>query len=352
MILKDVIAEKIKEKGPLNFEDFMKMALYYPDLGYYTRRDIKIGQEGDFFTASHLGNVFGLILSKKIRLLWEELGKPENFKIIEIGPGMGYLAMDILDSLKKGELYGFSNYFLLEINPSLIEVQKKKLEEHIEKVRWFSSLKDLEPFEGVVICNEIFDAFGVRLFEIKDGICYEIYIDLDGDGNFSEVFLPCGRDVIEYLEEFAPEVFSFRFYRSEVNLKMRSFLQELSEKLLRGYLMVFDYGYDAKEYYHPERKRGTLLCYYKHSVHENPYINVGLQDITSHVNFTALEKWAKEVGFVLEIFTSQSKFLFSLCDEEMLNDIYRKGLIQHFKRLILPQGMGETHKVVVLKKLP
>ncbi len=347
MRLQKVIIEKIKKRGFIPFDEFMEMALYYPELGYYTRADIKIGREGDFFTASHLGEVFGFLLSRQIEILWHRLGCPEDFTVTETGPGMGYLAKDILDS---SESHIPLKYNLVEINSSLAEIQKERLKKHKNKTFWYHSIENLSPFEGVIICNEVFDALPVRLFEIRH-TPQEVYVTVNEKEMFEEVFFPCRNDTLQYLMEFAPWTLKIQGYRSEVNIAMKPIIEKMSKVLKRGYIVVFDYGYTAEEYYHPSRNKGTLLCYYKHTINENPYINIGQQDITAHVNFTALQKWATQEGFSIEKFSSQGSYLVSLCDEKLLKKIQEKDLIQQFKRLVLPEGMGQSHRVMVLSKL-
>ncbi|MCX7724778.1 MAG: SAM-dependent methyltransferase [Thermodesulfovibrio sp.] len=347
-MLKDLIIRKIKENGPIPFDDFMQMALYYPDLGYYTKADTKIGRQGDFFTASHLGSVFGLILSRQIEIFYQKLNCPETLTITEIGPGMGFLAKDVLESIEPSIRV---RYNLVEINPALQKIQRERLKEHNNKIFWYSSIDELNSFEGLIICNEVFDALPVRVFEVNDlGEVMEVYVGIDKNEQIIEILLPCREDTLEYLKDFAPWVLNIKGYRSEVNLSMKSLIESLSRKLKKGYILIFDYGYTSEEYYHPERKRGTLLCYHKHNINENPYINIGYQDITCHVNFSAVEKFAAVFGFKVERYSSQGSYLISLCDEEILKKIYQKDLKEHFKRLILPQGMGESHRVMILRK--
>ncbi len=347
-MLKEVILREIKKHGAIPFDEFMQMALYYPCLGYYTKPDTKIGRQGDFFTASHLGSVFGFLLAKQIEIFYQNLNEPANFTITEIGPGMGFLAKDILDNIESSI---HIKYNLVEINPAFKKVQKEILRQHKDKIFWYNSIEELRPFNGLIICNEVFDALPVRLFEVN---CLEqimeIYVSFGTQGELIEVLLPCRTDTLEYLQEFAPWILKMERYRSEVNLSMRSLIESLSRKLKKGYILIFDYGYTSEEYYHPERNKGTLLCYHKHNINENPYINIGQQDITAHVNFTALEKFATMAGFKREGYFSQGSYLVSLCDDKMLQKIYQKNLKEHFKRLILPQGMGESHRVMLLRK--
>ena len=349
--LYEKIAEEINNKKIIPFDEFMELALYLPDLGYYTRNNIEIGKEGDFFTSSHLGKVFGILLGRYIKILWEKLEYPQNFSITEIGPGMGYLCEDIIEELliKENMLSNFK-YNLVEINPYLKKRQQEKLTKYLEYIKWYSSIHELSNIEGVVLCNEIFDAFPVRIFEVKKGKLYEVYVTIDEKGNFIEKLMPPREETVEFINEFAQHVLEIEGYRSEINLRMKEFIEKLSMAVKRGFLLVFDYGWNNEEYYDPQRKRGTLLCYHKHAINENPYINVGLQDITSHVNFSVLQKWANDSGFKLIEYKSQSKFLISLCDEQILERLKKLGLIDKFKRLILPQGMGETHKVLIFFK--
>lgn len=350
--LEKIIIQKIKSQGPIPFDEFMNMALYYPELGYYMRKDIRIGREGDFFTASHLGKVFGILLTKSLFEIWQKMGCPDNFSIIEIGPGMGYLAQDILEEITEKNSFSDINfkYILIEINPELMNIQKEMLKKYSDKIIWQDSINRINSLTGVVIGNEILDALPVRVFQIKNNKPFEVYVHIDEKGNLTETLLPARDDTIAYLEEFAPHVFQFEGYRSEINLAMKDFINKLSYLLNRGYLIIFDYGYEKEEFFSHYRSHGTLICYYKHTLNENPYANIGFQDITSHVNFSALEKWAKEAGFKVENYASQSNFLISLCDENLLIRLDKEGLIDKFKRLVLPQGMGETHRVMILSK--
>lgn len=350
--LERLIIQKIKSDGPIAFDEFMRIALYYPELGYYTRKDIRIGKDGDFFTASHLGKVFGIILTKAIEKFWIEMGSPAKLSITEIGPGMGYLAEDILSEITTNENLRYCNlrYNLIELNPELIKYQRERLRAYSNFTAWYNSLERTQPFEGIIICNEIFDALPVRVFEIRGGKAFEVYLDVNSEGNITEILLPARQDTLSFLQKFAPQVFHWHGYRSEVNLEIKNFIKTFATALQKGYVLIFDYGYETDVYYSAERVKGTLLCYHKHSINENPYVNIGKQDITCHVNFSALKEWANESGFEVVSSMYQGQFLIKFCDEELLERFQKKGLINKFKRLILPQGMGETHTAIVLKK--
>ncbi|MCX7822137.1 MAG: SAM-dependent methyltransferase [Syntrophobacterales bacterium] len=348
--LRELILSEIRSKGPIPFERFMELALYAPNMGYYLREGSTIGRGGDFFTASHLGNVFGSILSRPIEEVWRRMGEPKDFHIVEIGPGMGHLAYDILTALQGNPIESCLSYHLVELNPHLVKLQKKRLENFLSKVFWWRDIFELEHLSGVIICNEILDAFPVRLFEVRDSRILEVYVGTDRDGEFVETFYPADNELISYLEEFAPWVQHFDNYRSEACLRIRNWLRTLRGLLKGGLVLLIDYGYLSEEYYDLSRNRGTLMCYFKHTTNDVPYVHIGEQDITAHVNFTAVAKWAEEAGFKVENYTTQYRYLFSLVDEKFLERLYNhnpSSVIQ-FKTLILPGGMGESHKVMTL----
>lgn len=346
--LKEIILQLIHTEGPISFYDFMKTALYHPELGYYTRKDIKIGREGDFFTASHLGEVFGILLSRAVKHYMKNLAHENAISITELGPGMGYLAYDILRELAKLNLS--LTYNLIELNQWLAQSQRERLRDFGDRTKWFKDLESLKPQTGFIICNEIFDALPVHLFEIRNREVFEVFVSTDRGGELIETLKPAGEDLSDFVKERIPHVLDIEGYRSEISFEAKSLLESLTRVLRKGYIFIIDYGYDMDEYYSVERNRGTLLCYYRHQINENPYQNIGLQDITCHVNFTLLREWAEEFGFRVFLYQSQSQFLVSLCDEEILKRFDEQGLIQKFKRLVLPQGMGETHRVLVLSK--
>lgn len=351
-LLRELIVSEIRSKGPIPFDRFMELALYTPGLGYYLREIPVIGKEGDFFTASHLGNVFGLLISRHIFEIWNSMGRPEDFHIVEIGPGMGYLAHDILNALKDDPIISHIHYDLVEMNPHFAEIQRKRLQGFHPYLSWYKDVSEMEPIVGVIICNEILDSFPVKIFEVKEDRIMEVYVDVDGNGEFTEVLELPDRELINYIETFAPWVRYLDNYRSEANLRIKDWLKSIGKVLNRGNVIIIDYGYTSEEYYDPSRNRGTLMCYFKHKVNESPFSLVGQQDITAHVNFTAVTRWAEETGFNTLSYTSQYRYLLSLADETLLEKLYRENptsMIQ-FKTLILPQGMGETHRVMVLQR--
>lgn len=356
--LKQKIIERIRSEGPINFETFMEMTLYYPGLGYYTKDSTKIGRTGDFYTSPHLHSIFGAMIGKQMMEMWELIGRPEIFHVVEMGAGMGYLAKDMLEYLsgsksndkRQKDIFEHLKYTIVELNLAVKTKQQELLSEFMDKVNWISNLNELESVTGCFLSNELLDAFPVRLVEMDNEI-KEIYVSLNGD-DFVEIKMPCTREVEEYFREFGIEL--PKGFRTEANLKIKSWLKEVSNKLFKGFVLTIDYGYPAEDYYSEDRNRGTLLCYHQHQINENPYQNIGEQDLTAHVNFSSLKKWGDELGLKTIGFCPQGTYLASLGIDEVINEIYGDSPdffeIAKIKGLILPQGMGESHKVMIQYK--
>lgn len=352
-LLRQTILEKLRSEGPMNFETFMEMALYYPGLGYYAKDEAVIGRAGDFYTSPHLHKVFGAMLAKQMVEMWDLTGRPNAFNIVEMGAGMGYLAKDMLEYLSaSGDKRWASSvrYTIVERNPSVMARQRELLSEFADKVRWVSSLDELDTFKGCVISNELLDAFPVRMIETDDGL-KEIYVAVEGD-ELVEVKRPCSNEVLGYLKELSIELPDR--YRTEVNLQIKGWIEKVSDKLAEGFVLTVDYGYPAWDYYSEDRNRGTLLCYHRHRINENPYLNVGEQDLTAHINFSSLKKWGEEVGLKAIGFCPQGTYLVSLGLDEIIKELYGEAPdpfeIAKIKGLFMPQGMGESHKVMVQYK--
>ena len=334
----------------MNFEKFMQTALYCPGLGYYSRDIAKIGREGDFYTSPHLHPIFGAMLGRQVEEMWRFMGEPEFFHIVEMGAGMGYLAKDVLDYLKGMDIFRRITYRIVEPNPYFRLNQLQLLNEFGEKAIWHESPAELPPFAGCFLSNELLDAFPARLVEMEDEL-KEIYVSEDGD-ELVEIKMPCSGEVREYLNTFAPGL--SKGYRTEVNLRIRGWLEDVSIKLIEGFILTVDYGYPAGDYYSEERNRGTLQCYYRHEVNEDPYSNIGEQDITAHVNFSSLKTWGEGLGLKTVGFCPQGTYLVSLGIDEVIVELHGKDPDPYetakIKGLILPQGMGESHKVMVQYK--
>lgn len=350
--LESLIIERIRREGPITFEAFMEMALYEPGMGYYTSPQAEVGRAGDFYTSPHLHPIFGAMLGRQAEEMWETMGRPTDFRIIEAGGGRGWLAKDMLDYLGGRDIYGHLAYTLVELNPRMRERQGELLKEHSKRVGWVSALKEIEDAAGVILSNELHDALPVHLVEMRDGL-KEIYISLDAESFAEAPGPPSTPALAAYFEEFGitlPEG-----YRTEVNLRMKDWLSEAASTLREGFIITIDYGYPARELYSPERSRGTLMCYHKHEVNEDPLVRVGRQDITAHVNFSALRKWGSELGLMSIGFTRQGPYLISLGIDEMIASLYESSPdygreISKIKGLIMPGGMGDTHKILIQYK--
>lgn len=347
MTLPSIIIQKIKKHGPISFCDFMEMALYYPELGYYTSSREKIGAKGDYYTSSNLGSAFGEMLGKQIEEMWRVLGEKE-FTVVEMGGGLGHLSGDVLSYLKKNqELYRDLNYCIVEKSPSLLNEQKNRL--GAEKISWYDSITGPGEITGCIFSNELPDAFPVHVVVMTDELM-EVFVDYEN--GFIEVLRPATGELKNYLEELKIKL-PFG-YRTEININAIKWIQEIGSTLKRGFVMTIDYGYPSDELYQEYRNRGTLMCYYKHSVNENPFEHIGEQDMTTHVNFSALYQWGLKNGLDLCGFTDQAHFLMGLGIDEYLKNLQEKDPANYYRKMLpvktLLMDMGETFKILIQKK--
>ncbi|MGD0884010.1 MAG: SAM-dependent methyltransferase [Thermodesulfovibrionales bacterium] len=340
---------------------FMEMALYSPVHGYYMTDAARIGRAGDFYTSPHLHEIFAAMLGRQMEEMWGLMGHPDVFQVVEMGAGAGHLAKDMLEYLKwaEGKTLGTDNkrdifrrlvYTIVEPNPLRRADQQALLGDLCDAITWCPDINALKPFSGCFLSNELLDAFPVRRVEMDDELM-EIYVSLDGN-DLVEVKVPCGGEAFEYVKDFAL-VFP-KGYRTEVNLRIRDWIGKVSDKLMDGFVLTVDYGYPAWDYYSNDRCRGTLLCYHQHQMNEEPFEHVGEQDITAHINFSSLRRWGEEVGLETIGFCSQGTYLVSLGLDEVITERYGSEPdpfdIAKIKGLILPQGMGESHKVMIQYK--
>lgn len=346
MQLRDIIIEKIKTKGPVSFYDFMEMALYFPEMGYYTSEMEKFGKKGDYYTSPVLTSLYGEMLGKQLEEMWLLLDK-KPFSIVEYGAGEGDLCFDILNYLKKNnELYAELRYFIIEKGDGLKKIQRNKL---IEKVEWIADIKELTGFTGCVLSNEVLDNFSVHVVEMKDDLM-EVFVDFDND--FTEILRPATDELKDYLKKQRIEL--PKGYRTEINLEAIKWIEEIGKHLQRGFVITIDYGYSANEYYSSQRKTGTLACYYKHTVTDQYYRNIGQQDITAHVNFSALKIWGQKSGLKFSGFTNQNYFLRSLGLANYLRRIETESAENNKAHMFqinkLLMDMGNKFKILIQHK--
>ncbi|MDW7675972.1 MAG: SAM-dependent methyltransferase, partial [Bacillota bacterium] len=353
----------IKNSGPIIFQRFMELALYHPQWGYYTSAREKIGGAGDFYTSSHVGSIFGEMMGRQLLEIWERLERPSPFNVVEYGAGKGLWARDIIMYLENTNLeaYGALNYAIIEISPNLQKHQQETLLAagiSLRQVRWVENIKEVakEPFIGCIISNELIDAFPVHMVQNTDKGMMEAMVNLDEQDNLIQEFsIPASNKLLKFAEIAQLQLEEGQII--EINLAGVKWLEEVSQALQKGYILTIDYGYLSQELVVPHRFDGTLLCYERHQVKENPLENIGARDITAHVNFTSLMEYGKLFGLENLGYTTQGKFLLAIGILERLEeegqkefDLERFKRQQQIKQLIMPGGMGDTFKLLAQGK--
>ncbi|HEX7846416.1 MAG TPA: SAM-dependent methyltransferase, partial [Chitinophagaceae bacterium] len=339
MELKNIVIEEIRKRGPISFHEYMDFCLYHPRLGYYTSASERIGKKGDYYTSAYIGRLFGQVIAKQLEEMWRNMGQP-NFDIVEYGAGSGLLCYDILFALKSNK-----NFFD-KVTYHVIEKRPASLLSCIDnKVCFYSTIDELPLIEGCIISNELLDNFCVhRVIQEKE--LMEVMVDHD-QGRFRESLRPASNELKSYFREL--DISLPEGYQTEVNLNAINWLKELSAHLRRGYVLTIDYGYPSNELYGDHRSEGNLLCYHRHRVNTDPYANIGEQDITTHVNFSALRHWGTKYGLDLSGFTTQSFFLLGLgISQEAAKDPASVASPALLKTLLV--DLGNKMKVLIQEK--
>lgn len=300
MSLSEIVIGRIRQEGPLSFHDFMEMALYYPGEGYYTSARDKLGEAGDFYTSPYLTALFGGMLAGQLEEMWQKLGC-EPFTIVEYGAGTGLLCRDILHRLSANqELYDHLQYYIIEKSDFMREKERRLLP---DKVRWINSVDEIASVTGCILSNELLDNFSVHQVLMLDELM-EVFVGYE-NGEFSEELRPASEALKNYLSQLG--VTLPRGYRTEINLEATEWIGRISAALKKGFVLTIDYGYPSSVLY--SKKEGTLMCYHEHRTNHNPYNFIGEQDITSHVNFSALDYWGHINGLACCGYTTQTHFL-------------------------------------------
>ena len=346
--IKDEIEQA--EQG-ISFRRFMEMALYQPALGYYVAGMRKIGAAGDFVTAPEISPLFSQCLARQCAEVLETLGSGD---ILELGAGSGIMAVDILKQLEALDCLP-EHYYILDISPELKQRQRETLQQHVphlfDKIIWLEQLPKSD-FIGVIIGNEVLDAMPVDIFHLCDGQIQQRQVIWRED-YFQYNDIPANTWLTEAVQALNIPT---EDYVSEINSNLNGWFQAVSKSLKQGVVLLIDYGYTQQEYYHPERRMGTLLCHYQHRVHDNPLIYPGLQDITASVDFTAVAHAASDAGMNVAGFTTQAMFLAmtgleALFAEQLMKQPDQQyALAQQIRTLSLPAEMGERFKVIALSK--
>ncbi len=355
--LETLLRECIRQDQGLDFAQFMELCLYHPEYGYYMTPRERIGKQGDFFTSSSVHALFGGLVARQLHQMWQLLGSGP-FTLAEQGAGEGHLAKDVLDAIagEFPDFYRQLRYSLVEISPENRRRQQALLTAHKERLQW-CELAELAGMEGCLLSNELVDAFPVHLLEKQDGQLQEVFV-VEREGRISEELRPLTNPaILEHLRQQQLQLVEGN--RCEVNLGAPDWMRSVGRLLKRGFVLTIDYGYPAAELYAPFRRNGTLMCFYRHSSTEDPYQRFGEQDITAHVDFTALERCGAEAGLEPLYFGEQYRFLMGLGFLEALVDLQARetdprkaqALRMTLKNLILPDGgMGEIFKVLIQAK--
>ncbi len=344
--------------GLLPFDRFMDLALYAPGLGYYAGGSAKLGAAGDFTTAPEVSPLFGRCLAAQCREVLTALaakGIPGG-DILEFGAGSGALAAEILDALNRDEpLPG--RYLILEPSPDLQARQAERIAQQVPwaagQVEWLSRLP--EGFRGVVLANEVLDAMAVHRFRIgADRTPLEVFVRPIAGGWEEVTGEPRSAGLVQAVRVLQSRGLATETgFASEINLRLRPWLAALTAGLDQALILLIDYGYPQAEYYRAERGGGTLMCHAHHRAHTDPYRDLGLQDITAHVDFTAVAEHGTAAGLVLGGYTTQALFLIGCgLDRELAAGDPERAmdLSQGARTLMLPSAMGERFQVIALEK--
>ncbi|HUP96094.1 MAG TPA: SAM-dependent methyltransferase [Burkholderiales bacterium] len=334
--------------GWISFARYMELALYAPGLGYYSAGSVKLGDSGDFVTAPELTPLFAHTLARQMR----ELIEGGLTEIVEVGAGSGALAADLLLALAAiGRLP--ERYFILEVSADLRERQRERIAQTapdlVDRVQWLDVLPGR--MQSTLIANEVLDAIPTHVVRRHGDAIEELGVTLSAhDAPFQRSYKAATGELLA-----AATVLDLPDgYETELNLAARAFVKSFAAKMERGALIFIDYGFPAAEYYHPQRSRGTLMCHYRHRAHDDPFVFVGLQDITAHVDFSAIADAGYRMGLRVLGFTSQAQFLVNCGITEILSETQPADvrayapLAGQAQKLLSPAEMGELFKVLAL----
>jgi len=351
MSLLQTLQMRLDQTPEMPFVEFMQLALYAPNEGYYSSGLQKLGMQGDFTTAPELTPLFGQTLANQCSQILNTLTNPIVF---EYGAGSGRLCVDILRRLQQLNTLPEA-YLILEVSANLRhrqqELVKKEIPELADKVQWLDSWPT-KSFNGVILANEVLDAMPVHRFMLTEAGLLESYVMLE-KGTLIERFKPCENP---RLTQFVQERLNLPStpYLSEVNLFLDDWILNNFQLLESGAVILIDYGFPRHEYYHPDRNQGTLMCHYQHHAHSNPLLHPGEQDITAHVDFTHVAEAGHKAGFHVAGYTNQASFLLGngllSLTTELENEKESFRATQAIKQLLQPSEMGELFKVIALTK--
>ena len=346
-----ILRARIAHDGPIPFRDFMEAALYHPEHGYYTSGRAGIGRGGDFFTSVSVGPLFGTLLARQFAEMWERLGEPREFTIVEQGAHRGDFARDVLTALRTNAPACFAamRYHIVEPSAALRTAQSETLGEFT--AHWFPTLDALPAFAGVHFSNELLDAFPIHAVAWDGTAWRETHVALEGQ-RFVFTDRPITSTPLRDALAKLPPVPAG--YRTEINLAALAWIDALAAKLTSGFALVIDYGFPRADYYRPERSTGTLTGYAQHRRVADLLAAPGETDLTAHVDFTALAERASAAGLRVAGCTDQHHFIVALGTLHFPSTIPDTPASQRelraFKTLMHPQMMGRSFQVLTLEK--
>lgn len=359
--LVNLIRDHLRRHGPVPFPWFMERALYHPEYGYYASTHLRIGRQGDYYTNVSVGALYGELLASQLIEMWKLLGCPPGFTVVEEGAEDGQLAVDILSAIteESTEAAASIRYTIVEPVPEKQLQQQARLEPAFPgKMTWLNGLDDLEKVTGTFISNELVDAMPVHLVLYRDDEWSELWVDISGE-NFC--FVPAKIEAPELVQatDRIP-IPGASPYRTEVNLAATRWIQAVSSRLERGFVLIVDYGFPRDEYYRPERTEGTLSCYSRHRRSYNPLERPGEIDITAHVDFTSLVEAAEKVSLHLAGYVDQHHFMVGAGQSRLLalekavetggSASASRAFLGPYRTLMHPGNMGMAFKFLLFAK--
>jgi len=355
--LAELLADRIRRFGPLTFADYMRECLYHPVHGYYSKAESK--RFADYYTSVDVHPIFARLLARQFAEMWESLGRPAEFVLVEAGAGVGRFAAHVLDfcEVKLPAFYDALRYAAVERSASRRQQAMTAAKRHATAGR-FTASAEVPAYisAGCFFSNELVDALPVHRMLMDGGALKEILVGFH-DGRFVDVLAPLSTCAItEYFS--AQGITLCERQHAEAGLEACEWISEIGRRLERGYVLTIDYGHPAVELFDERHMRGTLLAYQNHRASEDFYASPGQQDLTAHANFTALESWGKRSGLETAGFTSQTAFLLALGRGNEFADLYDEGQTEaertkarlQLKTLIHPEGMGERFQVLIQRK--
>jgi SAM-dependent MidA family methyltransferase len=351
--LRQKIEQEIRERGPIPFSRYMELCLYDLEHGYYSRNAEQFGKTGDFYTSSDVHKVFGRLLARQFDEMWRMLGSPEHIELIELGPGRGLFAQDVLDWSEKKfpDCFDALRYILVESSRALRQQMEKTLRSRFEsgkaELTAFFPPKETSGANTIVFANEFFDAFPVEILSAKGSLRIDAR-----DSRFVETWAQAAPEELEFLDRYS--VHPDAYERIEAPLAAQQRMDGIARSIQRGFFITIDYGYTREEQL-AGRHRGTLKAIRQHSIGADPYEAPGEQDITADVNFTALAAAAEKQGMQAHKLVTQSQFLLGIGEANQFADAFqecrlpqeRAKVALQLKHLVTPAGMGESFQVLV-----